>query len=413
MSQPLPTKKQTQLLWFALSALAVAVVIGLIVALVWGVGRILDLLSPVLWPLAIAGVVACLLSPVVDFFERRKMKRWRAIVLVFAIALAVVGGILASVIPQVVVETRQLAAKIPEYTQKVQRRTNQFISHPPEILRHLWPAQFSAEAETSTETNAPMAETSTNAPTTTGATTSNASKPGAPATSGKPLQAITGWLGDNLSGLGTWLWGQALKIISGFGLLAGMVLVPVYTFYFLLEKRAIAGRWRDYLPLRDSRAKDETVFVLNAIGQYLVAYFRGQVLVAISDSILYTIGFLCIGINYAFLLGCAGVLLMMIPFLGAIVICLSALTLSFVQYGDWLHPVLVLAVFAVVQSLEGLFIQPRIMGTRVGLHPLVIIVAVMTGTTLLGGILGGILAIPLAAALRVIMFRYVWTSKGK
>ena len=69
---------------------------------------------------------------------------------------------------------------------------------------------------------------------------------------------------------------------------------------------------------------------------------------------------------------------------------------------------MVLAVFAVVQALEGLFISPKIMGDRVGLHPLAIIIAVMTGTTLLGGILGGILAIPFAAALRVIMVRYVW-----
>jgi len=98
----------------------------------------------------------------------------------------------------------------------------------------------------------------------------------------------------------------------------------------------------------------------------------------------------------------------MIPFLGAIVICLTALMLAFVQFGDGSHPLLVLCVFAVVQTLEGLFISPKIMGDRVGLHPLVIIIAVMTGTTLLGGILGGILAIPLAAALRVIMFRYVW-----
>ena len=64
--------------------------------------------------------------------------------------------------------------------------------------------------------------------------------------------------------------------------------------------------------------------------------------------------------------------------------------------------------FAVVQTIEGLVISPKVMGNRVGLHPLVIIIAVMTGTTLLGGILGGILAIPLAAALRVILFRYVW-----
>jgi predicted PurR-regulated permease PerM len=124
--------------------------------------------------------------------------------------------------------------------------------------------------------------------------------------------------------------------------------------------------------------------------------------------VLYTIGFLLVGVNYAFLLGFAAVFLTMIPFLGAIVVCATALLLSFVQYGDWQHPALVLAVFAVVQSLDGLFISPRIMGGRVGLPPVVIIIAVMTGTTLLGGILGGVLAIPLAAALRVILARYVW-----
>jgi predicted PurR-regulated permease PerM len=115
---------------------------------------------------------------------------------------------------------------------------------------------------------------------------------------------------------------------------------------------------------------------------------------------------------YAVLLGAAAVLLTMIPFLGAITICFTALIIAFVQYGDWLHPALVLAVFAVVQSLEGLVISPRIMRGRVGLHPLAIIIAVMAGTTLLGGLLGGILAIPLTAAMRVVMARYVWKRRG-
>jgi predicted PurR-regulated permease PerM len=132
------------------------------------------------------------------------------------------------------------------------------------------------------------------------------------------------------------------------------------------------------------------------------------VLVAVCDAMLYTAGFLVVGVNYAFLLGFAALGLTMIPFLGAIVICLTALLLTFVQYGDWQHPALVLGVFAVVQSLEGLVISPKIMGNRVGLHPLVIIIAVMTGTTLLGGLLGGLLAIPFAAALRVILSRYLW-----
>ena len=61
-----------------------------------------------------------------------------------------------------------------------------------------------------------------------------------------------------------------------------------------------------------------------------------------------------------------------------------------------------------VQGLEGFVIAPKIMGGRVGLHPLTIIIAVMAGTTLLGGILGGILAIPLTAVLRVVLARYVW-----
>ena len=379
---PPPTEKQSRVIWFALTGLAVATVIALIVAAVWGLGRVLDLLSPVLWPLAIAAVVACLLSPVVDFFERKKVPRARAVILVFVMAFALVLGVLASVIPQVVVETEQLAAKVPEYSARLQIRINEFIAQPPELLRHFLP-----RPESATEASP----------------TANQENPA--------LASATDWLTGSLPEMGSWLLKQMLKALSGFGLLAGLALIPVYAFYFLLEKRGIESHWKDYLPLQDSRAKDELVFVLEAIKQYLVAFFRGQVLVALCDAVLYTIGFLIVGVNYAFLLGFAAVLLTMIPFLGAIVICVTALTLAFVQYGDWQHPALVLGVFAVVQSLEGLVISPKIMGDRVGLHPLAIIIAVMTGTTLLGGILGGILAIPLAAALRVILFRYVWKKR--
>ncbi len=380
MSLPPPTEKQARLFWFALTGLAVATVIALIVAAVWGLGRVLDLLSPVLWPLAIAGVIACLLSPVVDFFERKKLSRSRAILLVFVVACAVLLGVLASVIPQVVVETEQLAAKVPEYSARLQTRVNEFIAQPPEFLRRFLPP--------------PPAGTDTD---------------GTPENSA--LASATHWLTGSLPDLGAWLLNRIAKVASGFGLLAGLALIPVYAFYFLLEKRGIETRWKDYLPLRDSREKEEVVFVLESIQQYLVAFFRGQVLVALCDAVLYTIGFLIIGVNYAFLLGFAAVFLTMIPFLGAIVICITALTLAFVQYGDWPHPALVLLVFGVVQSLEGLFISPKIMGHRVGLHPLAIIIAVMTGTTLLGGLLGGVLAIPLAAALRVLMFRYVWKKR--
>ncbi len=194
-------------------------------------------------------------------------------------------------------------------------------------------------------------------------------------------------------------------------MLAGLALIPVYA-PFPARKARYQNALEDYLPVRDSSAKNELVFVLSSINEYLIAFFRGQVLVGIRNGVLYTIGFLCIGLNYAFLVGLSAVLLTIIPYLGAIIVFITALTLALVQYGDWTHPLMVVGVFTVVQTLESFYISPKIIGDRVGLHPVVIIIAVMTGTTLLGGLLGGVLAIPLAAALRVIMFRYVWKKRG-
>jgi predicted PurR-regulated permease PerM len=381
MIPPSPTPGQARVVWLALTSLAVAVLIALAGTAVWGLGRLLDVLYPVLWPLAVAAVIACVVSPLVDWLERRHVPRTRAVLLVFVVVFLLGAGVLASLIPQVVVETRQLIDKVPDYSNRLQHRIAGLLAQPPEMLRRFLPAPQTS---------------------------------GAPATPGDKEQALTSafsLLTEHWSGVGSWLYGQTDKLASGFGMLAGLALIPVYAFYFLKEKRGIQSHWKEYLPVRDSRLKEELIFVLDAINGYLVAYFRGQVLVALCDSLLYTIGFLSAGLNYSLLLGFAAVLLSMIPFLGAIVLCVAALALAFVQFGDWAHPLAILGVFAVVQTLEGLVISPRIIGDRVGLHPLVIIVAVMAGTTLLGGILGGILAIPLAAALRVILFRYVWRRR--
>ena len=375
-----PSSKQSRIIWVALTGLAVAVIVALVVLAVWSLGKVLNLLSPVLWPLAIAAVIACLLSPLVDFFEHKRMRRGRATVLVFAMVLAVIGGVFAIVVPKVVTETQDLTAQIPQYADRLQTQVTEFMAEPTEYLRRLFHK-------------------------------SEGPAPGpAPAAKQAAMNRATDWIKENLPKISSWLLQHLMKVFSGLGLMAGLILVPIYAFYFLLEKRTIQSRWRDYLPLKESHARDELAFVLDSISGYLIAFFRGQVLVAISDGILYTVGFLIIGVNYAFLFGLLAMVLTMIPFVGAIGICAAALTLAVVQFSDWTHPLLVFALFAVVQSLESMYISPKIMGDRVGLHPLVIIVAVMVGMTLLGSVLGGILAIPLAAVLRVVLFRYVWTE---
>lgn len=417
MSFPSPSPRQARLIWLALSGLAIAVLVGLAAGLVWGLGRIVDILSPVLWPLAIGGVLAYLLDPVVDFLEQRSVPRRRAILFVFSIGLLLIATFISIVVPQLVSEARQLAARVPAYTDRLQQRLERWANHPPALIERFLAreAANTAGAGALGSTNSSSELAATNAP---GPTLVSTNTPVTPVASGgaldrRTLETATGWVAKVLPQIGSWMVGQLGRVASWFGVLAGLALIPIYAFYFLLEKEGISTRWSDYLPLSDSGFKTELVFVLSSINNYLIAFFRGQVLVAICDGILYGTGFLIVGLPYALLIGVMAVCLTMIPFIGAIVTCVAALIIALVQFGDWLHPLLVLVVFGCVQTLEGLVISPRIMGNRVGLHPVAIIIALMIGTTLLGGLLGGILAIPLTAALRVVMFRYVWRRPAR
>jgi len=408
MNIPPPTEKQARLFWTALTGLAIAIVVALLVALVWGLGRVLHVFAPVIWPLAVAGVLACLLDPVVDFLVRKQVPRIRAILVVFAMALLIVAGLFASVVPQLVVEARDLATTSSQFVTQLPAKAGKIAGHPPKWLpRPLVPLlQTYSESARPFPTNPPptvIIETNTPAPL--------LELPAAPGANA--FKSAADYASRLLPKFGEWL-GQALGFVGAmFSVIAGLALVPIYAFFFLLEKHGITRQWRDYLPVQDSKFKDELVFVINAINGYLVAFFRGQVLVAMCDGVLYTIGFVLVGLPYAMLIGVMATFLTVIPFLGAITTCISALIIALVAFGDWQHPALVLAVFAVVQSLEGLVIQPKIMGDRVGLHPLTIIISLMVGTTLLGGILGGILAIPLAAVLRVVLARYIWRKTAK
>jgi predicted PurR-regulated permease PerM len=410
MSFPPPTQGQARAMWLALTGLSFAILTALIVVLIWGIGRVVSILAPVLWPLAVAGVLAYLLDPVVDYVESKGPTRPRAIICVFALAAVLICALFGSVVPQLVNETRQLAARVPEYAVRIKHRIEDWATHPPPFIqkfivkRNPAPAIDSSSASTNQSPADPVLEPSPSV----ASSSTNSPALLMTALDKSNLEAATAWLASAAPRVGSWLFGQVGRVASWFGVLAGLALVPVYAFYFLLEKRGISSRWTNYLPVTDSGFKQELIFVLNSVNNYLIAFFRGQVLVAICDGVLYTIGFLIIGLPYAILLGAIAIFLTMIPFLGAIFTCVSAFVIALVQYGDWQHPLLVLAVFAVVQALEGLVISPKIMGDRVGLHPVTIIIAVITGTTLLGGILGGILAIPLTAALRVVMFRYIW-----
>jgi len=234
------------------------------------------------------------------------------------------------------------------------------------------------------------------------------SQPGEPGWEQKMIESTVTRLTEALPAMGRWFLAQLSHAASWAGFIFGLVMVPVFTFYFLQEKKGIQAGWTHYLPVKESRFKEELVFVLNAINNYLIVFFRGQVLIALCDGTLLTIGFLALGLNYAFVFGAMMSVLGIVPYLGTIITIIPATLIAAIEFRDWLHPLVVLGIFGIVHVLDGFVISPRIMGNRVGLHPLTIIIAMLVGTTLLGGILGGLLAIPFTAALRVVMFRYVW-----
>jgi predicted PurR-regulated permease PerM len=154
--------------------------------------------------------------------------------------------------------------------------------------------------------------------------------------------------------------------------------------------------------------RDEVILVLSEINKYLVVFFRGQVLIGACIGTLTAFGLTVIGLKYGLLLGLMCGALSLIPYLGVVSSLLPSLVVAWTQTGSWKLPVLVLGVFAIVQACEGLFISPKILGDKTGLHPLTIILAILLWSLVLPGLLGAILAVPLTATLRVLMHRYVW-----
>ncbi len=263
-----PTPTQSRIFWIALTALAVVALLASVATLVWALGQVLNLFGPVLWPLAIAAVLAYLLDPLVDLLERQKMPRQRAIIFVFAVAVFVMLGIAAMIVPRLIFETRELASRVPAYATIIQQRAVDWIENSAWRLPLL---NESKDTSTAAATNL-VANTEpvlTNAPAITQPEES---------WERKLASAAVSWLPRALPRIGYWLADQISRVAAWFGLFAGIALVPVYCFYFLLEKRGIQGKWTHYLPVQESRMKEELVFVLTSINDRLIVFFAGRCL---------------------------------------------------------------------------------------------------------------------------------------
>jgi predicted PurR-regulated permease PerM len=190
-------------------------------------------------------------------------------------------------------------------------------------------------------------------------------------------------------------------LVSFFSFIAGFAVVPIYLYYMLTANCDFYTQLEKNLSrigfLSESKREDIVFFVRRFV-EIMVAFFRGQLLIALIMGLLIGCGLWIAGVKFGFLLGfCAGIL-NLIPYLGTIIGLGTIIPVSIFQDGGgWMLASISLAVFCAVQCLEGYVLTPRIMGDRTGLHPTVIIFSVFFWGIALHGILGMIFAIPFSA----------------
>ncbi|MBL9214927.1 MAG: AI-2E family transporter [Opitutaceae bacterium] len=356
---PLLTPAQRRLVGVALSCAALAGIGWLLFVLLAGVARFISTFAGVIWPLAVAGILALLLRPVVTVFERRlRVRRSVAVVLLYFVFLLAGTGLLLTFLPALVSQLLEFVAYLPTLWEKTVSWSEQ---HFPEWLAAIRPYLDKPAVRSALDSVAQQA------------------------------QDLLGHIAPTLKSAGASLFGL-------FGFVASLAVIPVYLFFFLLSNSDPTRSLPDHLTFLKKEHRDDVVFLVREFLGILVAFFRGQILIGLIMGVLLALGFSLAGLKFGLALGLLTGLLNVIPYLGSILGLSVALPLAYLQPEGGLPLVVVcVGVFAAVQAIEGWLLTPRIMGQQTGLHPVAIIVAIFFWGQALGGVLGMMLAVPLTA----------------
>ena len=428
-------------MWAALTALFVVLLVTIAGSAIWMFANAISFLQPILIPFAIAVILAYLLDPLVTKMSEGRLGRTKSIVLVFIVAGLAIAALFVWLAPVVSMQSTTIVNQLPEYTSQARDRVVDLIYRYDRAFgSQVGTRERSASATTSfvnwllgSPTPSPRKPSSPSpGPSAEATATPAATASASPETSRMEVigpapakltsadrQRIQAWVQKQIPNLERQLPTLTQKFltilkksIGGFlgvtGFLLSLVMVPIYLFFFLKERPSIEKRWKEYLPLRASPLKDEVAEVLTQINRYIIAYFRGQLLVCLVDGLLIGGALTMIGLNFAPLIGILVVVLTMIPYIGIVVCWVPAVLIAAFQWGDWWHPFWVTVIFIVIQNLEGMVYAPRIVGKSVGLHPMTVIVSIFVWGLLIGGLLGPLLAVPLTATVKVLLARYVW-----
>ena len=409
--KPYPTPLQQRVMWSALTLLSLAFIVVLACASAYGLVQLFVALEAVLLPVLVAGILAYLLNPVVKWLQRYVVRRIWAVLVVMLAAFGLMTSLFLCIVPPLVKQSNELydnkeyiASNIITSTKKLLQE-DRYVQH---VVDMLYQKAVKENAE-----NTPVAEAPrTDSVTVTAEQTVTASAT-APDYETK-LQVIfthhSGYLVQKgvewLTAGGRFLFGLTYVFI-------GIVVIPVFLFYFLLETEPIAKNWDKILPLRNSYLKDEIVATLSEINQNVVAFVRGQMLVSLIDAFILGIALSCLGLPYALTIAAAVAILGIIPYIGMISTGVPAMLVAWFTWHDFGMVVAVAAIFLSVSQLDGWLLQPKIVGKNMKMHDMTVMFSVLFWSLVFGGVFGALIAVPLTAAIKVIFKRYVWAPLSK
>jgi predicted PurR-regulated permease PerM len=313
-------------------------------AALWGLGN-------VLLPFIVGGAIAYFLDPVADRLERSGLSRTAATAAISILALVAFGLLAILVVPTLVRQFGDLINAAPDIFYKLQ-----------DVLTRRFPQVMDEDSVVRDSLVA---------------------------------------LGHTIQARGAELIGGIVSsAISVINAVVFLVVVPVVAFYLLLDWDHLVARIDALLP-RDHR--DPIRAIARDIDRVLAGFVRGQVSVCLILGSFYAVALMLAGLQFGLVVGALAGLLTFIPYVGALIGGALAIGLALFQFwGDWLQIAIVTGIFAIGQFLEGNIITPRLVGKSVGLHPVWLIFA-LSAFGALFGFVGMLVAVPLAAAIGVLV----------
>lgn len=315
--------------------------------------------SAVFLQLFIAFALAYILNPAVLFLEGKRVNRIVSILIVFSTALVVCTAFSVFLVVSISGELSSMQINLPGYAQHLYEITPVTIKS---YLGIETPAKLTLRLN-------------------------------------ELLQQARGMSPDLVRPLLAFLQRAFSSTIGLILAVLGYFIIPVYLFYLLADWPLLKRFVESYIPERFLGSYHEK---LGEVDTVLAGFIRGQLSVCAILAVLYSIGLFFIGIDLAIAIGTLAGITFIIPYVGTIIGIVLSVSMAFLKFHDILHPLLCLGWFGLVQGLEGMVITPKVVGSTVGLHPLVAIVALLIGGQIFG-LMGMLLAVPVTAVLQVFL----------